>query len=55
MNEKAIAARKQYMQMYRNEHRQRINEKQKEWRKNNPDKVKRIIERYWERRDICND
>lgn len=52
MNSSAIAARKQYMKKYRAEHREAINKKQKEWRKNNPDKMKKIVERYWERRWI---
>ncbi|WP_218970645.1 hypothetical protein [Alkalihalobacterium alkalinitrilicum] len=42
--------RKEYMREYRKQNRERIRQKQREWRENNPDKVKEIYERFWMRK-----
>lgn len=50
MKPEAIEARKKYMREYQKSHREEINAKQKEWYKNNPDKAKAKMERYWDRK-----
>lgn len=47
MNEKAKQARAVYMKEYRQKNRERLNEYKRNWCKMNPEKVKRIAERYW--------
>lgn len=46
LNEKAREAQREYMRRYREKNRERINKQNREWRANNPDKVKAIRERY---------
>lgn len=52
MSEAAKEARRIYMRGYRKANRERINEKQREWQKNNPDKVKASKERHYEKMAI---
>lgn len=40
----------EYMRKYREQNRERINAKQREWNAKNPDKVKAYNEAYWERK-----
>ncbi len=52
MNEQSTAAkeaRREYRRKYDSENRAKINKYQRKWRKANPDKVKAIHARYWER------
>lgn len=41
------AARNEYYRNYRAKNREKINAKQKEYRKANPDKHKQYLEKYW--------
>ena len=43
---------REYMRKYRQENRERINAKQREWNAKNPDKVKAYCAAYWERKAI---
>lgn len=45
--EKAQLGRRMRARIYREKNRERYNEKQREWRRNNPEKVKAIMERYY--------
>ncbi len=47
MTSDAVQARREYMRAYRERNREKINERQREWYKNNPEKVKKIRENYW--------
>lgn len=47
MTQEAIEARKDYKRRYRNENREKINAQQREWRANNPNKVRQYNEKYW--------
>lgn len=50
--EKALAAayHREYMKRYRKENAEKLRQKQNEWRKNNPDKVREYRKRYWEKK-----
>lgn len=48
MSEEAKKAQREYMRKYRAKNREKLNEQAREWRKNNPDKVIKIKERYLE-------
>ncbi len=50
MTQEAVEARRDYKRQYRNENRDKINAQQREWRANNPDKVKQYNARYWEKK-----
>lgn len=54
ITDEARAARRAYMKEYRErlsrEEKARRREYAKQWRKNNPDKVKAITARYWNKR-----
>lgn len=41
---------REYMRKYRQENREHINAKQREWNAKNPDKVKAYSTAYWERK-----
>lgn len=47
--EKALAAayHREYMKRYRKENAEKLRQKQNEWRKNNPDRVREYRKRYW--------
>ena len=48
MTEDAIRQRRAYQRRYRALNKDNINKRQKEWRKNNKDKVKEYNITYWE-------
>lgn len=50
--EKALAAayHREYMKQYRKENAEKLRQKQNEWRKNNPDRVREYRKRYWEKK-----
>lgn len=50
MTNEALEAKKAYDREYRKRNRQRINQQQKEWRRNNPNKVRAQNERYWQKK-----
>ena len=50
MTIEAMEAKRIYNREYRKRNRQRINQRQREWRKNNPELVKAQLERYWQRK-----
>lgn len=50
MDEAALEASREYMRAYRSKNRERLNEIQRNWYKNNPDKVRAIKERYWNKK-----
>ncbi len=50
MTIEAMVARRIYNREYQRRNRQRINQRQREWRKNNPELVKAQQERYWRRK-----
>lgn len=49
MTQEAVEARREYKRQYRSENREKINAQQREWRANNPAKVREYQERYWEK------
>lgn len=49
MTEDAIKQRRAYQRRYRALNKDAINKRQKEWRKNNKDKVKEYNKTYWEK------
>lgn len=46
----AAAARREYYRRYREQHRERLNERRREWYAANRSKVRAQQERYWERK-----
>ena len=54
MTNESISARKEYYKKYRAEHKERLNEQQRIWRNNNPDKTKQYQERYWTKQSETN-
>lgn len=50
MTLEAQKARRNYKRQYRNRNRDKINAQQREWRANNPDKVRQYNEKYWEKK-----
>ena len=50
LSPEALEQRKLYKRKYRLENREKINKQQREWRANNPDKVKQYRKRYWEKK-----
>lgn len=50
MTPEAQKARRNYKRQYRNRNRDKINAQQREWRANNPDKVRQYNEKYWEKK-----
>ena len=50
VEEKRIEARREYQRRYREKNRERINKRAREWRRNNPDKVREINNRYWDKK-----
>lgn len=50
MSKEAQAARRAAAKAYRENHREQLRAYNREWRRNNPDKVKASRERYWERK-----
>lgn len=52
LSEKAREAKREYNRMYRKKHREEINEKAREWRSRNKDKVKQYNTTYWERKAL---
>lgn len=50
MTKEAIEAKKVYNREYRKRNRERINQKQREWRARNPDLVRAQQERYWQKK-----
>jgi hypothetical protein len=46
----AIRARKIYHQNYQHTNRDKLNEYQKKWRSEHPEKVRQYNEQYWERK-----
>lgn len=49
LSKEALQTRREYMREYREANKERLQEYNAEWRKNNPDKIKAAQERYWER------
>lgn len=49
MTENALNQRRAYQRRYRAVNREKINQKQKEWRNANKDKVKEYNKTYWEK------
>ncbi|GBU20177.1 hypothetical protein R80B4_00052 [Fibrobacteres bacterium R8-0-B4] len=43
-------ARREYNRAYRQKNAEKINQKLREWRRANPDKVREANKRHWERR-----
>ena len=54
MTNESISARKEYYKKYREDHKKRLNEQQRIWRNNNPDKTKQYQERYWTKQSETN-
>ena len=52
MDDPVKSARRQYAAEYREKNRERIREYQRSWRKNNPDNVKEIRRRFWEKKAL---
>lgn len=50
MSEEAKEAQRQYMKEYRKKNRERIRKKQADWARKNPDKVRAMNKRYWEKK-----
>lgn len=50
MTPEAQKVRRNYKRQYRCENREKINAQQREWRANNPAKVREYQRRYWEKR-----
>ena len=50
ITDEAKKKRAEYQREYRNRNRERINAKNREWHKNNPDKNKEYIQRYWNKK-----
>ena len=50
MTSEAAEQRRIYMRRYREKNRERINRRQREWRAKNPDKVRELSTRYWEKK-----
>lgn len=54
MNEELKKARneymREYMREYREKNREKINAQQREWTKNNPEKVREYQERFWSKK-----
>lgn len=50
MTLEAQEARRVYKREYRRKNREKINQKQREWRAANPQKVKTYQMRYWEKK-----
>lgn len=50
MTLEAQKARRNYKRQYRSRNRDKINAQQREWRANNPDKVRKYNEKYWEKK-----
>lgn len=50
MSAQAQEVRRNYKRQYRIRNREKINSKQRMWRKKNPDKVKEYQAQYWERK-----
>lgn len=48
--EQRNAYQREYLKKYREKNKDKLNEKQREWRKNNPDKVRQYQENYWTNR-----
>lgn len=48
--EKIRAKKREYNNSYYRKHKKEIAEKRKEWREQNPDKVKEINERHWRKK-----
>ena len=46
----AQEARRDYKRQYRARNREKINTQQREWRVNNPERVKEYQKRYWEKK-----
>ena len=44
------AMQEEYQKKYNEKHKKQILEKQKEWRRNNPEKVKAYNQKYWEKK-----
>ncbi|MBD5521230.1 MAG: hypothetical protein HDR03_08435 [Lachnospiraceae bacterium] len=50
MTLEAQEARRIYKREYRHKNREKINQKQREWRAANPERVKNYQVRYWEKK-----
>lgn len=50
ITDEAKKKRAEYQRAYRERNRERINAKNREWHKNNPDKNKEYIQRYWNKK-----
>jgi len=50
MSKEALEARRAAARAYRESHREQLRAYSREWRRNNPDKVRASRERYWERK-----
>lgn len=50
MDETAKQLRREYNNKYRQENKERINQKQKEWREANKDKLKVYMSNYWNKK-----
>lgn len=50
LSEQAKKARREYMKEYRKKNKERLDAMNREWKKNNPDKVRENNIRYWERK-----
>lgn len=55
LTDEARKKRAEYNREYRNRNRERINAKNREWHKNNPDKNKEYIQRYWNKKVMENE
>lgn len=47
MNDKAIQLRREYQKQYRDKNKDKINQKQRDWRNANKDRVKGYNQTYW--------
>lgn len=50
MSEAQKAAKREYERQYREKNREKLREYQAKWRAENPDKIKKNKEAYWERK-----
>ena len=55
ITDEAKKKRAEYNREYRNRNRERINAKNREWHKANPEKNKSYIEKYWNKKVMENE
>lgn len=53
MTNEAIRAKKIYHQNYQQKNKETLNEYQRQWRAEHPEKIRQYNERYWQRKAEC--